>query len=122
LVDEEAKSKAKEKRENATRPTEEADADNGQEQMDDMERDSLNDKQGPNETQQDDIEQDQTEDNHTDEMEEEEEEGEYETVTSRFVESLLRHLFQGFVDTKVNVRIRCCQIIALSISSMGELE
>ncbi|KAI8373382.1 nuclear condensing complex subunit [Choanephora cucurbitarum] len=55
-------------------------------------------------------------------VEEEEEEGEYETVTSRFVESLLRHLFKGFLDSKAIIRTRCCQIIALSISSMGELD
>ncbi|KAI8375873.1 nuclear condensing complex subunit [Blakeslea trispora] len=54
--------------------------------------------------------------------EEEEEEGEYETVTSRFVESFLRHLFKGFLGSKAIVRTRCCQIIALSISSMGELD
>jgi condensin complex subunit 3 len=57
----------------------------------------------------------------TDEDEDDEDE-EHETLTSRFVESLLRHLFQGFADSKASIRIRCCQIIALSISSMGELE
>ncbi|KAI9477970.1 MAG: nuclear condensing complex subunit [Benjaminiella poitrasii] len=47
---------------------------------------------------------------------------EYETISSRFVESLIRHLFRGFSDSKVSVRIRCYQIIALCISSMGELD
>lgn len=57
-----------------------------------------------------------------DDDEEDDEDQEYETITSRFVERLLRHLFHGFADSKATVRIRCCQIIALSISSMGELE
>lgn len=52
-----------------------------------------------------------------------EEQGEeFETVCTRFVENLLRHLLAGFNAKNVNVRHRCCQIIALSISSMGEIE
>ncbi|OAC99558.1 hypothetical protein MUCCIDRAFT_148598 [Mucor lusitanicus CBS 277.49] len=46
----------------------------------------------------------------------------YETITSRFVERLLKYLFQGFSDARASVRVRCCQIIALCISSMGELD
>jgi condensin complex subunit 3 len=53
---------------------------------------------------------------------EENEEDEMETVSSRFVEQLLRHLLRGFPAEKLSVRTRCCQIIALSISSMGEIE
>jgi Mg-chelatase subunit ChlI len=47
---------------------------------------------------------------------------EMETVSSRFVEFLLRHLLRGFTAKTSAVRIRSCQIIALSISSMGEIE
>lgn len=46
----------------------------------------------------------------------------YETITSRCVERFLRYLFRGFKDKKVSVRLRCCQILALSISGVGELE
>ncbi|CEI97651.1 hypothetical protein RMCBS344292_11781 [Rhizopus microsporus] len=55
------------------------------------------------------------------EGEEDQEEG-YETVGSRFVETLLRHLLRGFTAKRSSVRLRCCQIVALSISSMGEIE
>lgn len=55
------------------------------------------------------------------EGEEDQEEG-YETVGSRFVEILLRHLLRGFTAKRSSVRLRCCQIVALSISSMGEIE
>ncbi|KAI8986589.1 nuclear condensing complex subunit [Pilobolus umbonatus] len=54
--------------------------------------------------------------------EEDVEEEEYETISSRFVEKLLRHLLRGFKAKSVSVRLRCCQIIALSISSMGEID
>lgn len=57
----------------------------------------------------------------SDEEDDHEDQG-YETITSRFVERLLKYLFQGFSDAKASVRVRCCQIIALCISSMGELE
>lgn len=69
------------------------------------------------------------------ESEEEEEEGgeaeleedyddedEAETISSRFIEKLLRHLLRGFSAKKLFVRIRCCNIVAMSISSMGEIE
>lgn len=46
----------------------------------------------------------------------------YETISSRFVESFLRHLLQGFTDSKISVRFRCCQLLALCLSSMGGLE
>lgn len=55
-------------------------------------------------------------------QEEEDDEDEIETVSSRFVESLLRHLLRGFTAKRIAVRIRCCQIVALSIGSMGEIE
>ncbi|KAG1100112.1 hypothetical protein G6F42_017722 [Rhizopus arrhizus] len=57
----------------------------------------------------------------SDEEDDHEDQG-YETITSRFVERLLKYLFQGFSDAKASVRVRCCQIIALCISSMGELD
>lgn len=134
LLDEEAKAKAKEKREACQKNTiNDAEEDQTTTDQTNNQTDEVEDPSGkeePNSTQQssdeDDMEQDQAQANNdntnNDKLEEDEEEGEYETVTSRFVESLLRHLFQGFADAKVNVRIRCCQIIALSISSMGELE
>lgn len=100
----------------------EQDTEKEQTSDDDMEQENSNDEQESNTTQQ--FNDDNMEQNQTQAMQEDDDddESEYETVTSRFVESILRHLFQGFADTKVNVRIRCCQIIALSISSMGELE
>ncbi|KAK4514931.1 uncharacterized protein ATC70_002538 [Mucor velutinosus] len=58
--------------------------------------------------------QDDEEDDHEDQS--------YETITSRFVERLLKYLFQGFSDARASVRVRCCHIIALCISSMGELD
>jgi condensin complex subunit 3 len=45
-----------------------------------------------------------------------------ETVSSRFVEFLLTHLLKGITVKDKAVRLRCCQIIALSINSLGEIE
>ncbi|KAI9245790.1 nuclear condensing complex subunit [Helicostylum pulchrum] len=55
-------------------------------------------------------------------MEEDDDEDDEETISSRFVGSLLRHLLKGFTAKGIFVRTRCCQIIALSISSMGEID
>lgn len=63
-----------------------------------------------------------TEQEDEDDEEDDHEDQSYETITSRFVERLLKYLFQGFSDARASVRVRCCQIIALCISSMGELE
>lgn len=56
------------------------------------------------------------------EEEEDDDEEDIETVSSRLVEKLLRHLLRGFTAKLNNVRTRCCQIVALSIGSMGEIE
>lgn len=56
------------------------------------------------------------------EGEEYDDEDEAETVSSRFIEKMLRHLLRGFNAKKLFVRIRCCNIVAMSISSMGEIE
>ncbi|CAO3691481.1 unnamed protein product [Umbelopsis ramanniana] len=45
-----------------------------------------------------------------------------ETVSSRFVEFLLTHLLKGITVRDKAVRLRCCQIIALSINSLGEID
>ncbi|KAF7725065.1 hypothetical protein EC973_000472 [Apophysomyces ossiformis] len=45
-----------------------------------------------------------------------------ETLSSRFVEFLMRHLLKGLVAKSKSVRFRCCQIIALSINSLGEID
>ncbi|KAI7899163.1 nuclear condensing complex subunit [Cokeromyces recurvatus] len=95
--DEEAKTKAKAKRKSE------------QEQMDKMDHDHPEENNN--------SEQSVNNDNEDDDEDEE-----YETISSRFVESLIRHLFRGFSDSKTSIRIRCYQIIALCISSMGELD
>ncbi|CAO3654330.1 unnamed protein product [Mucor fragilis] len=127
--DEEAKSKARKKRrglldkttstqpsastEPTTKPSQEDDADVEMEQAEtnqQAEAETTADKSG-SATQED---EDDEEDDHEDQA--------YETITSRFVERLLKYLFQGFSDARATVRVRCCQIIALCISSMGELD
>jgi condensin complex subunit 3 len=45
-----------------------------------------------------------------------------ESISSRFVEFLLTHLLRGITVRDKAVRLRCCQIIALSINSLGEIE
>lgn len=45
-----------------------------------------------------------------------------DTLSSRFVEYLMRHLLRGMTAKHKPVRLRCCQIIALSINSLGEIE
>lgn len=45
-----------------------------------------------------------------------------DTISSRFVEFLLTHLLRGITVKDKAVRLRCCQIIALSINSLGEIE
>lgn len=57
----------------------------------------------------------------TDDMQDDSEEV-IETVSSRFVEFLLNHLLRGITVKDKAVRLRCCQIIALSINSLGEIE
>ncbi|KAG2178793.1 hypothetical protein INT43_001639 [Umbelopsis isabellina] len=57
----------------------------------------------------------------TDEMQEDDEEV-IDTISSRFVEFLLTHLLKGITVKDKAVRLRCCQIIALSINSLGEID
>ncbi|KAI9283993.1 nuclear condensing complex subunit [Umbelopsis sp. AD052] len=57
----------------------------------------------------------------TDDMQDDSEEV-IETVSSRFVEFLLTHLLKGITVRDKAVRLRCCQIIALSINSLGEID
>lgn len=69
-----------------------------------------------------DMEEDKDEEEDDSMEEDEDDEDDEETISSRFVGSLLRHLLKGFTAKGIFVRTRCCQIIALSISSMGEIE
>lgn len=50
----------------------------------------------------------------------EEEEG--EGISSRFVEHLMRHLLKGVRVKEKQVRLRSCQLIALSTNSLGAME
>ncbi|GAB5588119.1 chromosome condensation complex Condensin [Umbelopsis nana] len=57
----------------------------------------------------------------TEDMQEEDDEV-IDTISSRFVEFLLTHLLRGITVKDKAVRLRCCQIIALSINSLGEID
>ncbi|KAI8066111.1 nuclear condensing complex subunit [Thamnidium elegans] len=67
-------------------------------------------------------EEDEEEENEDEDDSMDDDEDDEETISSRFVGSLLRHLLKGFTAKGIFVRTRCCQIIALSISSMGEID
>lgn len=54
--------------------------------------------------------------------EEDEEETEESLAAGRFVEMFLRHLLQGIDAKEKNVRLRVCQLIALAMNSLGEIE
>ncbi|KAJ2757750.1 chromosome condensation complex Condensin, subunit G, partial [Coemansia sp. BCRC 34490] len=45
-----------------------------------------------------------------------------DTVSSRFVELLIRYLLQGFYAKEKMTRLRCCQIVAMSVTSLGEID
>jgi condensin complex subunit 3 len=45
-----------------------------------------------------------------------------EGISSRFVEHLMRHLFKGVRVKEKQVRIRSCQLLALSTNSLGAME
>lgn len=62
------------------------------------------------------------EEERTGDEEGQEEEEPKETVSSHFAEYLLRHLLLGLTAKNKSVRLRCCQIIALSINTLGEIE
>jgi condensin complex subunit 3 len=54
--------------------------------------------------------------------EEEVEETEESLAAGRFVEMFLRHLLKGIDAKEKFVRLRVCQLIALAMNSMGEIE
>ncbi|CAO3652827.1 unnamed protein product [Cunninghamella echinulata] len=67
----------------------------------------------------------ETKEPHADSIEQEnedEDEDEEETISSRFVRVLLLHILKGYEAKSNSVRLRCCQIIALSISCLGEID
>ncbi|KAJ2030933.1 chromosome condensation complex Condensin, subunit G [Coemansia sp. S155-1] len=45
-----------------------------------------------------------------------------DTVSSRFVELLIKYLLQGFQAKEKLTRMRCCQIVAMSVTSLGEID
>ncbi|KAJ2773959.1 chromosome condensation complex Condensin, subunit G, partial [Coemansia nantahalensis] len=45
-----------------------------------------------------------------------------DTASSRFVELLIRYLLQGFQAKEKLTRLRCCQIVAMSVTSLGEID
>ncbi|KAI8324774.1 hypothetical protein GQ54DRAFT_295938 [Martensiomyces pterosporus] len=45
-----------------------------------------------------------------------------DTASSRFVELLIRYLLQGFQAKEKNARLRCCQIVAMSVTCLGEID
>ncbi|ORX63182.1 hypothetical protein DM01DRAFT_1331258 [Hesseltinella vesiculosa] len=45
-----------------------------------------------------------------------------ETMSSRFVRVLMTYILKGHTAKSQTVRLRCCQIIALSVSCLGELD
>ena len=53
---------------------------------------------------------------------EEVEETEESLAAGRFVEMFLRHLLRGIDAKEKNVRLRVCQLIALAMNSLGEIE
>ncbi|KAJ1743304.1 chromosome condensation complex Condensin, subunit G [Coemansia sp. RSA 989] len=51
-----------------------------------------------------------------------EQDEEVDTASSRFVELLIRYLLQGFQAKEKLTRLRCCQIVAMSVTSLGEID
>ncbi|ORX73699.1 hypothetical protein DL89DRAFT_319444 [Linderina pennispora] len=45
-----------------------------------------------------------------------------DSVSSRFVELLIRYLLQGFQAKEKMTRLRCCQIVAMSVTCLGEID
>ncbi|KAJ1948134.1 chromosome condensation complex Condensin, subunit G, partial [Linderina macrospora] len=52
----------------------------------------------------------------------EEEEEEEETASARFLELLIRYLLEGFQAKEKMTRLRCCQIVAMSVTCLGEID
>ncbi|KAJ2822805.1 chromosome condensation complex Condensin, subunit G, partial [Coemansia erecta] len=57
-----------------------------------------------------------------DDVFDEDEEPEIDTASSRFVELLIKYLLQGFQAKEKLTRLRCCQIVAMSVTSLGEID
>ncbi|KAJ1653164.1 chromosome condensation complex Condensin, subunit G [Dispira simplex] len=51
-----------------------------------------------------------------------EDEDEEDTLTSRFIEFLMHHLLKGFNAKDKAVRQRVCQLVALCVNSLGEID
>ncbi|KAJ2378443.1 chromosome condensation complex Condensin, subunit G [Coemansia sp. RSA 2607] len=49
-------------------------------------------------------------------------EEESDTVTSRFAETLIKYLLQGFQAKEKMTRVRCCQIVAMSVTNLGAID
>ncbi|KAJ2241364.1 chromosome condensation complex Condensin, subunit G, partial [Coemansia sp. RSA 454] len=57
-----------------------------------------------------------------DDVFEDDEELDVDTASSRFVELLIKYLLQGFQAKEKLTRLRCCQIVAMSVTSLGEID
>ena len=53
---------------------------------------------------------------------EDEDEDEEETFINRFIDSLINHLLKGISSNNKVVRYRVCQLIALSLDTVTEME
>ncbi|KAJ2737524.1 chromosome condensation complex Condensin, subunit G [Coemansia sp. Cherry 401B] len=52
----------------------------------------------------------------------ENEDADMDTASSRFAELLIKYLLQGFQAKEKQIRMRCCQIVAMSVTSLGEID
>ncbi|KAJ2837104.1 chromosome condensation complex Condensin, subunit G [Coemansia erecta] len=57
-----------------------------------------------------------------DDVFEDDEDLDVDTASSRFVELLIKYLLQGFQAKEKLTRLRCCQIVAMSVTSLGEID
>ncbi|KAI8100193.1 nuclear condensing complex subunit [Halteromyces radiatus] len=64
----------------------------------------------------------QDNDGQEDDSEDETQDDVQETISSRFARILMVHILKGLNAKSLNVRLRCCQIIALSVSCLGEID
>ncbi|KAJ2464303.1 chromosome condensation complex Condensin, subunit G, partial [Coemansia sp. RSA 2322] len=58
----------------------------------------------------------------TDDMFSAEADVDMDTASSRFVELLIKYLLQGFQAKEKLTRMRCCQIVAMSVTCLGEID
>ena len=54
--------------------------------------------------------------------EDEDEEEEEDTTATRFAEILVNHCLRGFLAKNKNVRLRCCQLVALLVNDLESME